>query len=88
MILSNFPLLLTMGVIVFAAVSVLLFLPALIELKNPKDAGPRLITDSDSFASSKSFSKISPNPQNEVIPFQKSQNEFSDFLDANDDEFT
>ncbi len=88
MILSSFPLLLTMGVIVFAAVSVLLFLPALIELKKPKDAGPRLIADVDSFASSKSFSKISPNPQNKPNPLQKSQNEFSDLLDANDDEFT
>jgi len=88
MILSSLSLLLTMGVVVSVAVSVLLFLPALIELKKPKDAGPRLIADSDSFAFSKSLNNISPNLKNEPAPLQKSQNELSDFLDANDDEFT
>jgi hypothetical protein len=88
MILSSFPLLLTMGVVVSVAVSVLLFLPALIELRKPRDAGPRLIADSDSFAFSKSFNAISPNFESETAPLQKSQNELSDLLDANDDEFT
>lgn len=46
--LSN---LLTMVVTSSVVAGVLLFLPALIELRNPKDAGPRLIADSDTIAS-------------------------------------
>jgi hypothetical protein len=49
--IESLTILLTMAVAACVVAGVLLFLPALIELKIPKDAGPRLITDSGAIAS-------------------------------------
>ncbi len=49
--IESFTILLTMTVAACVVAGVLLFLPALIELRIPKDAGPRLIADSGTITS-------------------------------------
>ena len=49
--IQSLTILLAMAVAAFVVAGVLLFLPALIELRIPKDAGPLLIPDSDTIAS-------------------------------------
>ena len=49
--IESLTILLIMTVTACVVAGVLLFLPAFIELKIPRDAGPRLITDSDAIAS-------------------------------------
>jgi len=49
--IESLTILLTMAVAACVVAGILLFLPALIELKIPRDAGPRLIADSGTSAS-------------------------------------
>ena len=88
MIQSSFTLLLMMGVIASIAVSLLLFLPALIELKKPKDAGPRLIPDLDSLTQLDHFNYPTSNLENQPTLPQKNQAGLEDLLDMDDHEFT
>lgn len=88
MIQSSLTLLLIMGVLASIALSLLLFLPALVELKKPKDAGPRFIADSDSITPLKRLNDLSFNLENQPISLQKNQTGLADLSDIDDHEFT
>jgi hypothetical protein len=77
-----------MGVIASISLSLLLFLPALVELKKPKDAGPRFISDSDSITPLKRLNDSSFNLENQPISLQKNQTGLADLSDIDDHEFT